>query len=104
MHRKNAKDVDDVSEWFWTRGVSALLRALSSHGLSGACLLLGSEAAGKSEGADTEPSFEDEGHTDAMSFLDPARAHSSSDDGDYEPVPLVVPVRRPLVAWSSATC
>lgn len=99
MSQKNANDVNGLGEWFWSRGVSFLIRALSLHGLSGAFLLLGGEGAGTNPDGDADDGADELAH-DSMSGLELASATplKDGDDDTYEPAPVVIPLRRPLVA------
>jgi hypothetical protein len=119
MSQKNADDVNGVGsglglylclgEWFWSRGASFLIRALSLHGLSGAFLLLGNEGAGTNADNDADNDSGEGAEEPArkpMSGLEFASASSlvESDDDTYEPTPVVIPVRRPLVALNQVAC
>ncbi len=96
-------EVNDLRDWFWSRGVSFLIRALSLHGLSGACLLLGAEEAATNFDSDAHGNAgegADEPARDSMLGLELASAMplGGSDDDAYEPSPMVIPLGRPLVA------
>ncbi len=90
MGQKN--DGDELGEWFWSRGLPWLIRALSLHGLSGSFSLLGNEAApgdAAGQGTSDEPDLAN----DSMSTL-----FVDTDDDTYEPAPVAIPLRRPLTA------
>ena len=96
-------EVNDLRDWFWSRGVSFLIRALSLHGLSGALLLLGAEEAGTNVDSDERGEASDgadEPTRDSMLGFELASALplGESDDDAYEPSAVVIPLRRPLVA------
>jgi hypothetical protein len=96
-------EVNDLRDWFWSRGVSFLIRALSLHGLSGAFLLLGAEEAGTNVDSDEHGDASDGGDEPArdsmLGFeLASAKPLGGSDDDAYEPPPMVVPLKHPLVA------
>jgi hypothetical protein len=101
VHSTN--EVNALRDWFWSRGVSFLIRALSLHGLSGACLLLGAEDAGTNVDSDEHGDASegaDEPAGDSMLGFELAIAMplGRSDDDAYEPPPMVIPLKRPLVA------
>jgi hypothetical protein len=109
MSQHDANEVDSVNElndlrdWFWSRGVSFLIRALSLHGLSGTFLLLGAEEAGTNLDSDEHGDASegaDEPARDSMLGFELASAVllGESDDDAYEPSPMVIPLKRPLVA------
>jgi hypothetical protein len=92
MGQKN--DVDDLGEWFWSRGVSCLIRALSLHGLSGSSSLLGDDGTAPGDAVDRGGSAGDPDlANDSMSTL-----FANADDDAYEPTPVVIPVRGALTA------
>jgi hypothetical protein len=99
----SVNQVNDLRDWFWARGVSFLIRALSLHGLSGAFLLLGAEEAGTNVDSDEHGDASDgadEPARDSMLGFELASAMplGGSDDDGYEPPPMVIPLKRPLVA------
>ena len=70
-------EVNDLRDWFWSRGVSFLIRALSLHGLSGAFLLLGAEEAGTNVDSDEHGDASDGGDEPALQVpRRPARRRS----------------------------
>jgi hypothetical protein len=99
----SVNEVNDLRDWFWARGVSFLIRALSLHGLSGAFLLLGAEEAGTNVDSDEHGDASDgadEPARDSLLGFDIASAVTlgGSDDDAYEPTPMVIPLEHPLVA------
>jgi hypothetical protein len=99
----SVNEVNDLRDWFWSRGVSFLIRALSVHGLSGAFLLLGAEEAGTNVDSNEHEDVSedaDEPARDSMLGFELASAMSlgGSNDDAYEPSPMVIPLERRLVA------
>lgn len=88
-----------LGDWFWSQGVSLVIRALSLHGSSGAFSPFGSEGPTEdaerstSEGADACG-----GARESMSRLELESVPRLSEDDGYEPAPVVIQLRRPLVA------